>query len=42
MDLIFSGKLQPVLDQDFPLSDAQAAHHRLESGEQLGKVTLAI
>lgn len=42
MDLVFSGRLRPALDQDYPLSDAQAAHERLESGEQMGKITLAI
>lgn len=42
MDLIFSGKLQPVLDEDFPLQQASAAQERLESGVQLGKITLSI
>ncbi len=42
MDLVFHGKLQPVLDQDFPLHEAGAAQDRLEKGEQLGKITLSI
>lgn len=42
MDLIFRGKLKPVLDQDYPLGEAGQAHARLESGNQLGKVTLSI
>jgi NADPH:quinone reductase-like Zn-dependent oxidoreductase len=42
MDLVFSGKLQPVLDRDFPLNEARSAQEYLESGEQLGKVTLSI
>jgi NADPH:quinone reductase-like Zn-dependent oxidoreductase len=42
MDLIFGGKLKPVLDHDFPLEDARAAQERLEMGEQLGKITLSI
>jgi len=42
MDLVFSGKLKAVIDQTFPLKDARDAQQRLESGEQLGKVTVAI
>lgn len=42
MDLIFSGRLNPVLDYDYPLEEASAAQERLESGEQMGKVTLSI
>lgn len=38
--LVFAGRLQPVLDQSFPLSEAAAAQERLEHGEQLGKITL--
>jgi NADPH:quinone reductase-like Zn-dependent oxidoreductase len=42
MGLVFEGKLKPVLDLDFPLEDAWIAQERLEKGEQLGKITLAI
>ena len=42
MDLIFAGKLKPVLDRDFPLQQARAAQEYLASGEQLGKITLSI
>jgi NADPH:quinone reductase-like Zn-dependent oxidoreductase len=42
MELIFSGRLRPVLDRTFPLSDARIAQERMERGEQLGKITLAI
>lgn len=42
MDLVFAGKLQPVLDQTFPLKDAAAAQQRLERGENFGKITLDI
>ncbi|MBW8012016.1 MAG: zinc-binding dehydrogenase [Chloroflexi bacterium] len=42
MDLVFDGKLQPAVDKTFPLKDARAAHQRLESGEQMGKITLVI
>jgi NADPH:quinone reductase-like Zn-dependent oxidoreductase len=42
MDLVFEGQLRPVVDQTFPLEEAAEAHKRLESGEQMGKITLAI
>ena len=42
MDLIFTGKLHPALDQVYPLSAARQAYQRLEQGEQLGKITLEI
>jgi NADPH:quinone reductase-like Zn-dependent oxidoreductase len=42
MGLIFAGKLRPVMDKTFPITEARAAHKRLEKGEQLGKITLAI
>jgi NADPH:quinone reductase-like Zn-dependent oxidoreductase len=42
MNLIFQGILTPALDQSFPLEDAAQAHIRLESGKQLGKITLEI
>jgi NADPH:quinone reductase-like Zn-dependent oxidoreductase len=42
MDLVFAGKLKPVLDQTFPLQEARAAQERLARGEQMGKITLAI
>jgi NADPH:quinone reductase-like Zn-dependent oxidoreductase len=40
--LIASGKARPVVDTVFALEDAAAAHERLESGEQLGKIVLRI
>jgi NADPH:quinone reductase-like Zn-dependent oxidoreductase len=42
MDLIFSGKLKPVMDRDYPLKEARSAQEQLEMGEQLGKITLTI
>jgi NADPH:quinone reductase-like Zn-dependent oxidoreductase len=42
MGLVFVGTLRPVLDQDFPLSEAGRAQQRLEEGKQLGKITLTI
>jgi NADPH:quinone reductase-like Zn-dependent oxidoreductase len=42
MSFIFTGKLRPVLDQIYPLSEAAEAQRKLERGEQLGKITLSI
>ena len=42
MSLVFSGKLNSVVDQTFALEDAQSAHRRLSQGDQLGKITLSI
>jgi len=41
MGLVVAGRLRVPLDKTFPLSEARAAHQRLESGRQLGKITLA-
>ena len=35
-------RLRPVIDQVFPLSEASAAHRRMEEGEQFGKIVLKI
>lgn len=40
MSLIFAGKFKPVIDQTFALKDVRAAHARLESGENFGKIIL--
>lgn len=42
MNLIFSGKLRPVIDQEFPLGQAAEAQKRLEAGRQMGKILLAV
>jgi NADPH:quinone reductase-like Zn-dependent oxidoreductase len=41
-DLVQSGRARPIVDLVFPLGEARAAHERLESGDQLGKVVLRI
>ena len=41
-ELVASGKVKPIVDAAFPLSDARAAHERMEAGEQLGKIVLTI
>jgi NADPH:quinone reductase-like Zn-dependent oxidoreductase len=38
--LFFDGRLRPVVDRTFPLSEAAAAQDYLERGEQFGKVVL--
>jgi NADPH:quinone reductase-like Zn-dependent oxidoreductase len=40
--LIATGKARPVVDEVVPLAEIRAAHARLEAGEQLGKIVLAI
>ena len=40
-DLVAAGA-KPVIDSVFPLSEARAAHERLEAGEQFGKILLEI
>jgi NADPH2:quinone reductase len=42
IDLLANGKLRVAIDQVFPLSEAAAAHRRLESGESTGKIILAM
>jgi NADPH:quinone reductase-like Zn-dependent oxidoreductase len=41
-ELVKSAKARPVVDEVFPLSEARAAHERMEAGEQLGKIVLTI
>jgi NADPH:quinone reductase-like Zn-dependent oxidoreductase len=41
-DLVAGGRAKPIVDSVFPLAEARAAHERLESGEQFGKVVLSI
>ena len=37
-----AGRLKAVVDREFPLEQAAAAHRRLDSREAFGKVVLAI
>ena len=41
-ELMKSGRALPVVDKVFALSEAVAAHERLEAGEQLGKIVMRI
>ena len=38
--LVSAGKLRPVMDQSFPLTEAAAAHARMEAGAHIGKIVL--
>ena len=40
--LVENGALRPVMDRIFPLSDAAAAHARMEAGEHIGKIVLEV
>jgi NADPH:quinone reductase-like Zn-dependent oxidoreductase len=40
--LVESGKVRPVVDKVFPLAEAGAAHARLESRGQFGKVVVSV
>jgi NADPH:quinone reductase-like Zn-dependent oxidoreductase len=37
---VFSGRLKPVVDRAFPLSDIRAAHEYMEKSEMFGKIVL--
>ena len=37
---VFSGKLKPVVDRTFPLSEARAAHEYMEKSQMFGKIVL--
>ncbi len=41
-ELVASGRARPIVDSTFPLEQIQAAHERMESGDQFGKVVLRI
>jgi NADPH:quinone reductase-like Zn-dependent oxidoreductase len=41
-ELVKSGKAKPVVDSVYPLSEARAAHERMESGDHFGKIVLSI
>jgi NADPH2:quinone reductase len=38
--LIETGKIKPIIDQTFPLAEAQAAHKRMVSSGHIGKILL--
>lgn len=40
--LLASGRIAPVIDAEFPLVDAAAAHARMESSAHIGKIVLRV
>jgi NADPH:quinone reductase-like Zn-dependent oxidoreductase len=42
MELVFAGKLQPVIDKTYPIKDTPEAQRRLEAGDQMGKILIDI
>lgn len=40
--LVAAGKVRPVIDSTFPLSEAAGAHARMESSQHIGKIVLVI
>ncbi len=40
--LVEAGKLRPVMDRTFSLAEAAAAHARMEAGDHIGKIVLAV
>jgi putative PIG3 family NAD(P)H quinone oxidoreductase len=40
--LLASGKVKPVMDQTFPLTEAAKAHARMETSQHIGKIVLTL
>ena len=40
--LLAAGTVAPVMDQEFALDDAAAAHHRMEASAHIGKIVLKV
>jgi NADPH:quinone reductase len=40
--LLSSGRVAPVMDSEFPLEEAAAAHARMEKGAHIGKIVLKV
>ena len=40
--MIAAGKLRPVMDAEFPLAEAAAAHAHMEAGDHIGKIVLRV
>ncbi len=40
--LVEAGKMKPVMDASYPLSEASKAHAHMESGENIGKIVLKV
>ncbi len=42
MNLVWQGRLKPVVDRVYPMAEAPAAYRRLAAGEQFGKIVIEI
>jgi NADPH2:quinone reductase len=42
LPLLASGRVKPLIDSSFPLTQASAAHARMESGKHIGKIVLTL
>ncbi|WP_299286361.1 NAD(P)H-quinone oxidoreductase [uncultured Tateyamaria sp.] len=40
--LLAAGRIAPIMDSEFSLSDATAAHERMESSDHIGKIVLEV
>ena len=40
--LYASGRIRPVMDSEFPLAEAAAAHARMEASTHIGKIVLKV
>jgi NADPH2:quinone reductase len=40
--LIAAGKVKPIIDRTFPLTDAAGAHARMETSAHIGKIVLTV
>jgi NADPH:quinone reductase-like Zn-dependent oxidoreductase len=40
--LLSDGKIAPVMDSKFTMTEAAAAHSRMESSTHIGKIVLAV
>jgi NADPH:quinone reductase-like Zn-dependent oxidoreductase len=40
--MVSAGRLRPVMDSEFALADAAAAHRRMESSAHIGKIVLRV
>ncbi|MDG2340409.1 MAG: zinc-binding dehydrogenase, partial [Paracoccaceae bacterium] len=40
--LLNEGRIGPVMDSEFPLTDASGAHERIESSGHIGKIVLKV
>jgi NADPH:quinone reductase-like Zn-dependent oxidoreductase len=37
---VFAGRMRPIVDRTFPLSEIRAAHEYLEKSQMFGKIVL--